>query len=466
MKKKITFRAIALFAMCITANLWPSKANAQIITTVAGNGTTAMTFGCCGDGGAATLAEFAQTPSVTIDGSGNLFITDFFGAQIRKVNTSGIVTTIAGLAGSGYTGDGGPASAAYLGAPDYIISDGAGNLYFSDLSNSLVRKINTSGVITTVAGVVGAGGSTGDGGPATAAAVNQPSGLALDGAGNLYICEYSLRVRKVNTSGIISTVAGSGVYGYSGDGGPATAAKFKNPTAIAIDGSGNLFIADEYNNAIRKVNTAGIITTIAGNGTQGFAGDGGPASAALFNSPIDIKFDAAGNLFIADRDNERIRKISTAGVVSTVAGDGSRGYTGDGGAATAATLWAPEGVAFDAAGNLYIGDDSNSVIRKVTPDISLGASQVSTIKNKISLSPNPNNGSFTLSGNLNSTSDVMLSVNVTDIIGNTVYTGKFLTQKGAVAVQVNPGANLPDGVYLLHINSEGENEVLRFVIEH
>ncbi len=221
-------------------------------------------------------------------------------------------------------------------------------------------------IITTVAGN-GIGSYSGDGGQATAANLNTPSGVAFDAAGNLYIADVNNnRIRKVTTAGAISTVAGNGTGGYSGDGGQATNAELNNPRGVACDATGNLYIADFENNRIRKVTTVGVISTVAGNGTGGYSGDGGQATVAELNQPIGVTLDTAGNLYIADTYNNRIRIVTTAGVISTVAGNGTGGYSGDGGQATATELYTPAGITFDAAGNLYIGDVENNRIRKVT----------------------------------------------------------------------------------------------------
>jgi sugar lactone lactonase YvrE len=279
------------------------------------------------------------------------------------------INTIAGVGYGGYSGDGGPSTSAVLGVPTDVKVDASGNLYFVDQLDNVVRKINTSGTISTVAGdgygyTTGTGGFSGDGGPAISAEMYAPFAMAFDKSGNMYICDQANhRVRKVNTSGTISTFAGNGSGTYSGDGGPATSAGI-SPDGIAVDASGNVYIADG-SNRIRVVNTSGTISTFAGNGTAGFAGDGGPATSAEFSLPQGLAFDAAGNLYIADNNNERIRKINTSGTISTVVGTGVGGYSGDGGLATSAQIWWPEGVAIDASGNLYFADEANNVIREV-----------------------------------------------------------------------------------------------------
>jgi sugar lactone lactonase YvrE len=280
---------------------------------------------------------------------------------------SGTITTVAGNGTPGFSGDGGPATNARLAYPTGVAVDAAGNLYIADRLNSRVRKVSTSGTITTVAGD-GSAGFSGDGGPATNAQLAGPYGVAVDAAGNLYIADFqNSRVRKVSTSGTITTVAGDGSFGFSGDGGPATNAQLAGPNGVAVDAAGNLYIADINNHRVRKVSTSGTITTVAGNGTPGFSGDGGPATNARLRPPTGVAVDAAGNLYIADIFNQRVRKVSTSGTITTVAGTGIYGFSGDGGPATNARLAYPSGVAVDAAGNLYIADQNNHRVRKVAP---------------------------------------------------------------------------------------------------
>jgi len=361
MKKTFTKLSIALVAM---AFIVINNLNAQTynITTIAGNGTGAYS----GDGGAATAAEVYYPFGVAIDASGNLYIADYANSAIRKVSNLGIITTIAGNNTAGYSGDGGAATAAELNAPHGVAVDASGNVYIADESNQRIRKVNTSGIISTIAGN-GTGAYSGDGGAATAAQIYNPYGVAVDASGNVYIADESNhRIRKVNTSGIISTIAGNGTGAYSGDGGAATAAELHFPNGVVVDASGNLYIADTYNYRIRKVNTAGIITTIAGNGIGAYSGDGGAATAAELHYPTNLTIDASGNMYIADFNNYRIRKVSTSGFISTIAGNGNLGYSGDGGAATAAELGVTEGVTVDAAGNVYFADSKNNCIRKIS----------------------------------------------------------------------------------------------------
>src|SRR5271157_2726352 len=332
------------------------KVSGGTITTVAGGGN-----GQLGDGGPATSASLNYPTGVALDSAGNLYITDADHERIRKVS-GGTITTVAGNGTYGFSGDGGPATSASLGGPRGVAVDSAGNLYMAELFNDRIRKVS-AGTISTVAGN-GAYRYSGDGGPATSASLNYPSGVALDSAGNLYIADSSNnRIRGV-AGGTITTIAGNGFENFSGDGGLATSASLSLPEGVAADSAGNLYIADSGNQRIRKV-SGGTITTIAGNGMQGFSGDGGPATSASLTYPAGVAVDPAGNLYIADYYNNRIRKVS-GGTITTVAGNGTLGYSGDGGPATSASLYWPQGVAVDSAGNLYIADTGNQRIRKVS----------------------------------------------------------------------------------------------------
>jgi uncharacterized protein (TIGR03437 family) len=338
-----------------------------VISTVAGNGTNAY----AGDGGPAISASLHPN-GVTVDDAGNIYIADLSKSVIRKVNAAGVISTFAGFATekNQFSGDGGPAIFASI----YIASnhngmavDAAGNVYIADDGHHRIRKVDTSGIITTVAGN-GQINFSGDGGAATGAALWRPSGVAVDAAGNLYIADTNnVRIRKVDTHGVISTVAGSGAIGNGGDGGLATKAALFYPMGVAVDGAGNIYIGDQNAYVVRKVNTAGIISTVAGNGDFGFSGDGGQATNAETSGPYDVAVDRAGNLYFADHGNHRVRKVDTSGVITTIAGGGGGGSTGigDGGPPTSANL-DPAGVAVDSAGNYYIADEGNNRIRKVT----------------------------------------------------------------------------------------------------
>jgi len=361
---QITRSAISF---CIVAfTLFSSKtAHAQTgnITTVVGNGTAAYS----GESVVAVSSSVNHPAELVIDVSGNIYYSELSSNRIRKVTPAGIITTIAGTGVAGYSGDGGPATAAKLNMPFGIDLDNAGNVYFSDCLNHRIRKISTAGIITTVAGN-GTGGFSGNGGAATAAAMLGPTYIRFDHSGNLYISDNSNNMlRKVNTSGIITTIAGTGVLGYTGDGGAATNARLYSPSGMAIDAAGNVYLCDYGNNVVRKINTAGVISTFAGTGAAGYTGDGGPATAARFKSVQDVFIDLSGNFILADTKNHVVRKINTSGIISTIAGTGTAGFSGDGGPATVANFKEPGGLAIDVSGNLYIADVYNHRIRKFIP---------------------------------------------------------------------------------------------------
>ena len=368
---KWIFPICFLLIMLISPNpALASDVGAGMITTVAGAGY----IGSSGDGGPATAATFTLPRDVAVDGAGNFYFADYNYNRIRKVDSAGIITTVAGTGFYGYSGDGGAATGAQINGPVGLAVDSQGNLYIADSSNHRIRKVNTGGIITTVAGT-GFAGYSGDGGAATSAKLHYPTYIAVDGVGNLYITDTSnYRVRKVDVNGKITTVVGNGISGYSGDGGAATNAQLSIPQGIAVDGAGNIYISDQNNHRIRKVDKYGFITTVAGTGAAGFSGDGGAASNAQLNKPNDVAVDYIGNLYIADLSNHRIRKIDKNGVITTVAGTGNGGYSGDGGAAVSAQLNQPTGLAVYGLNDLYIADYNNHRIRLVNLGIPLSPS--------------------------------------------------------------------------------------------
>ena len=352
-----------------TSNNMIRKVVAGQITAIAGTGVP----GYAGDGASAVTAQLSSPSGVALDAAGNLYIYDTNNEIIRKVDTNGIITTIAGTPGqAGSSGDGGVATGAKLNLAvggDAAL-DAADNIYISDSYNSVVRKVTVStGIISTVAGVIGKSGTGGDGGAATAANFELPAGLALDSKGNLYIADAGasdIRMVAAQTA-IISTFAGgTGHFGSSGDGGPPAAAYLLFPHDVAVDAAGNLYIADFVNCRIRKVTVAPtpIISTLAGS-KDGYGGDGGPATSALLSFPSGVAVDNSGTVYIADTNNNRIRTVSN-GIIGEFAG--ADHAQGDGGKATAALLFLPQHVAWDTKGNLYIADTGNNEIRKVAPD--------------------------------------------------------------------------------------------------
>ena len=335
-----------------------------IITTVAGSGAQ----GYNGDGISATAAKLNKPTGVCLDTAGNLFIADQDNHRVRMVDTGGTITTVAGSGAQGYNGDGISATAAKLNKPEDVHVDAAGNLYIADRDNSRIRKVDTEGIITTVAGS-GAQGYNGDGISATVAQLNKPTGVQVDGFGNLYIADKdNKRVRRVDAGGTIQTVAGTGGSGYNGDGITAVTATLDRPNGIYVDAAGDLYIAEtDTNMRVRRVDSGtGIITTLAGSGVEGYWGDVLPPTQAQIRAPKDVYVDGTGNLYIADTDNNRVRKVHAAtGFITLVAGNGAAGYSEDGVDATTTKINKPEGVWADAGGNVYVADTGNNRIRRV-----------------------------------------------------------------------------------------------------
>ena len=387
------------FLVCLAGAalaFWPPLCHAQttpgyVITTVAGTGpvNNPKNNGFTGDGGPATAAQLNGPIGVALDAANTLYIADQTNNRVRQVPAGGVINTVAGDGVTGYAGDGGAAISAELDAPCGMVVDPSGPFYIADYQN-VVRKVipASANEIVTVAGtgVYGFGGDGGIGvnpGP-PGVELAHPCGLALDKNGNLYIADAgNNRIRMVNPTGFISTVAGSYVQGFAGDGGLATFADLDIPESIAVDAQNNIYIADTYNNRIRKLTfgtpcspTTGacpaIITTVAGSGPAGgalggFSGDGGPAVNAQLNRPFGVALDSAGDIFITDSYNQRVRKIDANGIITTVAGAGVSGFSGDGGPALSATFGFPTGIAVDAGGRIFVADTQNNVIRMISP---------------------------------------------------------------------------------------------------
>jgi hypothetical protein len=332
------------------------------ILTIAGTGSSS--YG--GDGGPANQASLYHPESVAVDASGNVFIADYFNNRIREiVKATGNIITVAGTGVASYSGDGGPATSAQLSYPAAVAVDASGNLFIAD-DNRVREVVQATGNIITVAGN-GTATDSGDGGLATAAGIAGIQAIALDASGDIFIADGGNRVREVlQSTGNIVTIAGTGTAGFSGDGGPATAAMLNSPRGVAVDANGNVFIADANNERVREVvHATGNIITIAGATLSGFSGDGGLATAARLYDPTGLAVDSYGDLFIADQNNQRIREIIVfSGAIVTVAGSNT-GYVGDGGLATAASLNYPNGVALDAGGDMFIADSSDNSVREV-----------------------------------------------------------------------------------------------------
>ncbi|HXU28928.1 MAG TPA: T9SS type A sorting domain-containing protein, partial [Bacteroidia bacterium] len=465
---------------------------AQIITTVAGSGSHPYN----GDGGQATASSLFYPMAIAIDKAGNLYIDDTYDYRIRKVNTNGIIKTIAGNGTAGPPVGTGPATAAELSFSRGIVLDTLGNLYMTDID--IIRKVNSLGIISAVAGT-GVTGYSGDGGQATNAKLYAPWGITIDAAGNLFFSEFgNFIIRKVNTNGIISTFAGNGTQGHSGDGGPAIAAKLSSVSGLAFDKTGNLYIADGA--YIRKINTNGIISTIAGNGTYADGGDGGPATLAPLNGTGGLAFDKTGNLFITN--SASVRKIDLNGIISTVAGTDTLGFNGDGHLATATKLSSPTSIAFDTSGYLYICDQQNHRIRKVTcssistrlsntiDNNTLSASSINTstwssyIEKEIAtINPTQTNNINTIS-NVNCFSAIQqitinntqpniypnpannkITIDATDVTDIKLFDviGKQIASAKTTDVDVS---NLPEGVYFIQVKTNNGTSTQKIIVQH
>ncbi len=354
------------YAVLILLSLLCTTTHAQIITTVVGGGAGGGTDGY-GSGLPATNATLGNFAGIAIDSYGNLYIADKDRQIIRKVDAlTSVITTVVGTGVGGFSGDGGPATNAQINSPGWVAFDSHGNLVFTDRANHRLRRVNSLGIIETIAGI-GTVGFSGDGFAATSAQLSAPQSLCIDSGDNIYITDNgNSRIRRVNVAGIIETIAGVGAAGFSGDGGPATAAGLEGILGIHLDGSSSLYVCEWLGHRVRKINlTSGIISTFAGNSASPYTADGVPATTSGVD-PFDVSVDDVGNVYIADLVNNRVRKVDTFGVIHTIVGDGVAGYSGDGGAATAASLNRPAGVTLDKCGNLYIADNQNYRVRKVT----------------------------------------------------------------------------------------------------
>jgi NHL repeat len=362
---KTPYRLFFLFCFLFIAIGKP--VDGQIINTFAGGATS----GGPGDNGPATLARMYTPSGICLDRFHNVYISDQNDCRIRLVDTTGIITTVAGNGHPGYSGDGGPADSAQLNYPEGVAVDALGNIYIADQFNNVIRKV-VEGVIYTIGGNNTIGDS-GDGGPATNAMLWHPNDVAVDRNGNVYFVDQdNSRMKQIDTAGILHNLVGTGVAGYNGDGIAGDTAQLNFPAGIAVDTSGNVYIADLYNHRVRKYDiTTGIITTVAGSDTSGFCGDGGPATAACLTDPTAVMVDRYGNIYFTDYYNFRIRKVDSAGNISTLAGSATPGFGGDGGPATDAQLNYPQGVTADDSGTVYLADYENGRARVVEKGIPL-----------------------------------------------------------------------------------------------
>jgi hypothetical protein len=444
---------------------------AQIITTIAGDST----LGHSGDGGPATAASLFPIYGIAMDTIGNLFISNNHpvtaprGAVVRKVNTSGIISTFAGTDTLGFSGDGGPATAAWLSNTNCIAFDKKGNVYIADMiGNRRVRKVDAAGIITTFAGN-GSSTPSGDGGPATAAGLGSGAGVCSDILGNIYIAAGN-KIRKVDTFGIITTFAGNGTGSYSGDGGPATAASINCQGQITIDRHGNMYVTDVVNQRVRKISPGGIITTIAGNGTVGFSGDGGPATLAQLHDPIGVCTDNCDNLYIADSWNQRVRIVNGSGMIKTIAGNGFGGgtaiggYNGDGIAATAAKLNLPNSLCVDNNGSIYIADNNNARVRYIHMDSCRNTTGVATPpglpegEGMLRVFPNPGDGAFMV--RVSSGVNVAVQITVTNIMGQKIKEISAATNKD-VPIQLR----VPKGMYFVNATTEKQKYAAKVIVQ-
>ena len=390
------------------------NASAQTIHPFAGNHTA----GYSGDGAAATAAQCYGPIGIAVDNTGNVYFTDQGNSVVRKVNTAGIISTVAGNDTAGYSGDGGAATLAKLNQPSSIAVDDTGNIFIADDVNNVIRKVNTTGIISTYAGD-GTAGFLGDAGLATNAKLNSPKGVAVDHFGNLYIADANNNVvRKVTTNGFIYPFAGTGAAGFFGNDSAAVTAKLHLPTGVAVDALGRILIVDQLNNVVRRVNPGtGIITAFAGTGLYGYTGDGNYADLAKLSTPTEVSTDASGNVYIADYSNHVVRKVTSAGIISTIAGNGTSGYSGDGGPAIAAQLAAPYDMAVSSTGKIYITDQVNNVVRVVYS--STGVNDPATATSGLHIFPNPSNGSCMVE--IPESNDIT-TLTVMDMVGRLVQT--------------------------------------------
>lgn len=416
---------------------WAATSTAQTITTFAGNGLCNYS----GDNGQATAAGVGGPGSITRDQAGNIYVSQQENYVIRKISPDGVISRYAGTGTGGYSSDGGPASAADLLATVGIYADKAGNLYISD-GGTKIRKVDPAGTISTFAGTWS---STfgGDGGPATAAGIGV-SAIYADTAGNILIAG-GQRLRKVDAAGIITTIAGTGVLGFSGDGGPATNAQFGYVNQMFVDRNNNIYLCDEYNNRIRKIDGNGIITTVAGGGT--YTGNGIAATSAKLRMPQGVSMDSCGNLYISESSGSAIRVVDHTGIIYTLAGTGELGFGGDGGSAGLAKLNSPHDLYIAPGNELYFSDHMNCRIRKIALPrcdsmvFPSAVAEVATSEKDLAIWPNPANNQLQLQLN---TPGAPAEVSIVSLTGSTLQ--KLLLPAGK---PITIPLHVPAGMYIV-----------------
>ncbi len=421
----------------------PLFIQAQVIVTVAGTGM----IGYSGDGGPASAAILRAPSGVFVDDTGNVLFCD--NTTIRKIKPAygGIISTVAGLPTSGYSGENIPAIYAEINGVRDLFLDHKGNMYLPDAGNNRLRKVDKNGIIKTIAGT-GIAGYNGDGIPAISAHLNSPIGVAVDDTGNVYVADvYNYRIRKIDTFGIISTICGTGVTGFSPDGSYADTSRLNYIGSVRVSKSGELIICD--NLRLRKIGFDGKLTTIVGTGISGYTGDGGPATAASITGGT-FGLDTLGNIFLCDGSNSKIRKIDTAGIITTIAGSpGGGGYGGDGGNPLTALLAAPAGVAVNNEGDVFIGDMANNRIRMIT-NHPIGVNNTDAKGGqKISIYPNPATDQFTISFSASSRSSHPLIIH--DIYGREIDRLSITSNEPLLFPSC-----LPTGMYVVSVISSGQ----------
>ncbi len=429
-----------------------SATSAQSVYAFACSGVA----GYSGDGGSAATAQCFAPTGMAVNSRGQVFFADNGNNVVRMIDEHGLISTFAGNDTAGFSGDGGPALTAKLNGPIALAVDAADNIYICDAGNSAIRKVNSSGVITTVAGT-GVAGFSGNFGPATAAKLNKPQGIAVDAEGNLYISDtYNQFIRKVTDSnGHIFNIAGTGSAGTSRSNTNALIANISYPGGITVDYIGNIYFSDQGNNMVKKINLSGDMTYFAGNGTYGYSGDGGVGTDASINVPQHLVTDAVGDLYFTEFGNHVVRKETRSGTIGTLAGTGARGNSGNGGDARSATFNGLLGIAYSSSGRIYISDEVENTIRVIA-----GAEAVNNINDNqklVDVSPNPTDGYLNI--RLNAAID-LIGYSVSSINGNVVI--DFIREPSShFSIDLN---NLPNGIYLLNCSTSQGSVIKRFLL--